>query len=147
MKLFKVSWVVLVLLAFSLPVFANELHLHGDDAKLIYHALILGVDTESLNPPGFEGSLIYKREVGGVICSVSFGIYPGATCDYVCVVKEELNGEAVYRALDAEPVDVQGEAHLGSKRRVKKAGLLECTQSEFLVREPEPTYHCKLNAS
>lgn len=138
---FNLSFAMVAFFCLSASAFA-ESQLKGEAARKIYDALTIGVDTEPVNP-GFLGKSKTRREVGGVSCVKSVVVSPGAEPSYECFFDDELNGEAVYRALNTERV---GLTRIGSHLVTKTAGPLNCTKSTPVVPNPKSHYSCAVTA-
>jgi hypothetical protein len=113
----------------------------GEKAKLIYQSL--GVEEVQENPE-LLGVDIHHKQVGGLICKKSRGVFPGATDVFSCDLGDQANFGAIYEALNVEAVHLNP-GFAGIFRGLKSVGGLECVKTILQSSPKQPTYRCQLN--
>jgi len=132
--MFKKKLVLAITLLSSTIAFAQT------DAD-IYSALVV----EEVNPhPGLVGAVHLEKAVGGLVCTKSTVVYPGAQSSYVCSLNEENNdAKEIYAALDAEEYDPSPGA-VGAVNVAKSVGSLVCTKSTAVYPGAKARFSCQL---
>jgi hypothetical protein len=133
---------LVVIVSFALTSAAIAGQTTDDPNQDLYNAL--GVKEVDMNPPNLAGSSHFRKSVGGLVCSMTSVVYPGAKPKYDCKFEKnvEKNPQAIYQVLNAKEVDVSGDTE-GSTRKIKSAGGFVCTETIVISsRKVKETYSC-----
>lgn len=109
--------------------------------EAIYKAL--KVKAVNLNP-GLAGSSLYQKSVGGLSCTRTLIIVPGAKPTYECAIDTtKENFEAIYKALKVKEEALNpGIVSVG--RFQKSVGGLVCLRELIVVPNAKPTFECQI---
>lgn len=132
--------ILLAILLVSSAAYAKHNTTNPD--KELYDALkVKAVDPRD---PGVVGDSYQEKSVGGLVCSVTRVVYPGAEPKYSCSFKENVKPDykAIYEALEAKEEDTSGDTD-GSSEKSKIAGGLFCTHKVVIVSKgAKHSYNC-----
>jgi hypothetical protein len=127
-----------ILLLNSIASFAQD----STPNQVLYESLIIkAVDTR---PPGTVGATYLEKSIGGLICSVTRVVYPGAKPEYDCRFDKKVapNYQAIYDALDAKEVNPRDKSSDGSSYKQKFVGGLLCSVTQTVTPDAKRAYNC-----
>lgn len=112
------------------------------DAQGIYESLNAQEQDVSVG----EGASKFQKAVGGLTCTKSQVVYPGAQPQYSCAFDTKyLDAEQIYEALNIDAKDVSvGE---GVSKFEKSLAGMKCTLSQVIYPGAKAKYACSLSMS
>lgn len=112
-------------------------------SKAIYEAL--NVAEQNATPPGEDGVGIFAKKTGGLECTRTQVVYPGAPKTYSCsLAADNRDDQAIYEALDVIEQNGVPKGFVGVSISVKTAGNLTCKKSAPVIPNPVYGFQCVL---
>ena len=110
----------------------------SDNNQDIYYAML----AEEVNPaPQVVGAVNYQKSVGGLVCTKSTAMVPGAKARFLCDLSQDHNAKQIFYALNV--VQVNRTLHVGGATNFEKtAGDLNCTRSRPVYPGAKDSYTC-----
>ena len=98
--------------------------------------------------PG-DGAEILSKSVGGLTCTKTQVIYPGAMPTFKCKLSSKgMNPELIYHSLSVSEVDarprINGEPEVGAEIFAKRIGGLECAKTTYVHPNARPKFECSV---